>query len=114
VVAYKELFDLLNITNLPVISAVNGNDIVNKDYDYYCGRFGTHAQIGANNLLSECDFLLTIGSRLYVRQTGYNFEGFAKQAYKIHVDVDLDELNKPTLYTDLKVHSDAKDILKRY
>ena len=108
----KELFDLLNITNLPVISAVNGNDIVNKDYDYYCGRFGTHAQIGANNLLSECDFLLTIGSRLYVRQTGYNFEGFAKQAYKVHVDIDLDELNKPTLYTDLKVHSDAKIFLK--
>ena len=105
------LHNLLNKTNIPVISAVNGNDIVNDDYEYYCGRFGTHAQIGANNLLSECDFLLTIGSRLYVRQTGYNFEGFAKQAYKIHVDVDLDELNKPTLFTDLRIHSDAKEFL---
>lgn len=105
------LHNILNKTDIPVITAVNGNDIVNNDYDHYCGRFGTHAQIGANNLLSECDFLLTIGSRLYVRQTGYNFEGFAKQAYKIHVDVDLAELNKPTLYTDLKIHSDAKEFL---
>lgn len=104
----KELYSLLSQTNIPVISAVNGNDIVNNDYDYYCGRFGTHAQIGANNLLSECDFLLTVGSRLYVRQTGYNFEGFAKQAYKIHIDVDQAELDKPTLSTDLKIHSDAK------
>ena len=104
----KELYSLLSKTNIPVISAVNGNDIVNNDYEHYCGRFGTHAQIGANNLLSECDFLLTVGSRLYVRQTGYNFEGFAKQAYKIHVDVDHSELDKPTLFTDLKIHSDAR------
>lgn len=108
----KELYDTLQKTNIPVISAVNGNDIVNSDYEHYCGRFGTHAQIGANNLLSECDFLLTVGSRLYVRQTGYNFKGFAKQAYKVHVDVDIDELNKPTLFTDLKIHSDAKEFLK--
>jgi len=108
----KELYDTLQKSNIPVISAVNGNDIVNSDYEHYCGRFGTHAQIGANNLLSECDFLLTVGSRLYVRQTGYNFKGFAKQAYKVHVDVDIDELNKPTLFTDLKIHSDAKEFLK--
>ena len=107
----KELYNTLNKTNIPVISAINGNDIVNKDYKHYCGRFGTHAQIGANNLLSECDFLLTIGSRLYVRQTGYNFEGFAKQAYKIHVDIDKNELNKPTLFTDLKINADAKEFL---
>jgi len=108
----EELYKTLKQTNIPVISAVNGNDIVNHDYEHYCGRFGTHAQIGANNLLSECDFLLSIGSRLYVRQTGYNFEGFAKQAYKVHVDIDENELNKPTLFTDLKIHSDAKEFLK--
>ena len=107
----ETLHNILNKTNIPVISAVNGNDIVNNDYEHYCGRFGTHAQIGANNLLSECDFLLTIGSRLYIRQTGYNFEGFAKQAYKIHIDIDINELNKPTLFTDLKIHSDAKEFL---
>jgi acetolactate synthase-1/2/3 large subunit len=107
----KELYKILSQTDIPVISAVNGNDIVNKDYKYYCGRFGTHAQIGANNLLSECDFLLTVGSRLYVRQTGYNFEGFAKQAYKVHVDIDQNELNKPTLFTDFKIQSDAKEFL---
>jgi acetolactate synthase-1/2/3 large subunit len=91
--------------------AVNGNDLVNTDYPYYYGRFGTHAQICANKLLSECDFVLTVGSRLYVRQTGYNFEGFAKQAYKVHVDIDRGELDKPTLFTDLKVQGDAKEFL---
>jgi acetolactate synthase-1/2/3 large subunit len=109
----NELHKILQSTNIPVISAINGNDLVNTDYKHYYGRFGTHAQICANNLLSECDFLLTVGSRLYVRQTGYNFQGFAKQAYKVHVDVDIAELNKPTLYTDLKIHSDAKRFLNK-
>ena len=107
-----ELYKVLEKTQIPVISAVNGNDIVTTDYEYYYGRFGTHAQICANTLLSECDFLLSIGSRLYVRQTGYNFKGFAQQSFKVHVDVDVEELNKPTLFTNLKIHSDAKEFLK--
>lgn len=109
--AVEELRNLLSKTNIPTISAVNGNDVVTSDYKHYYGRFGTHAQICANTLLSECDFLLTIGSRLYVRQTGYNFKSFAEQAYKVYVDIDENELNKPTLYPDLKVHSDAKQFI---
>jgi acetolactate synthase-1/2/3 large subunit len=100
-------------TNVPVISAVNGNDIITSDYRYYYGRFGTHAQICANTLLNECDFLLTIGSRLYVRQTGYNFTGFAKNAYKVYVDIDENELSKPTLYPDMKVVSDASQFITK-
>jgi acetolactate synthase-1/2/3 large subunit len=109
----NELRELLTKTNIPVISAVNGNDIVTSDYEHYCGRFGTHAQISANKLLSECDFLLSIGSRLYVRQTGYNFKGFAKQAHKVYIDIDQNELNKPTLFPDHKIHSDAKDFINK-
>jgi acetolactate synthase-1/2/3 large subunit len=109
----NELRELLSKTNIPTISAVNGNDIVTSDYEHYCGRFGTHAQISANKLLSECDFLLSIGSRLYVRQTGYNFKGFAKQAHRVYVDIDQNELNKPTLFPDHKIHSDAKDFINK-
>ena len=111
--AENELYKFIEKTKIPVISAVNGNDLVNDDYINYAGRFGTHAQICANNLLSDCDFLLTIGSRLYVRQTGYNFENFAKNAYKIYTDIDINELNKPTLHPDYKINADAKLLLEK-
>lgn len=110
--AIPELKELLFKTNVPVITAVNGNDIVNNDYEQYYGRFGTHAQICANTLLSECDFLLSIGSRLYVRQIGYNFQEFAKQAYRVYVDIDLEELNKPTIFPNKPIHSDSKEFIK--
>ncbi len=109
----SELKELIYKTNIPVISAINGNDIVNCDYPYYYGRFGTHAQICANKLLNECDFLLSIGSRLYVRQTGYNFNSFAKNAYKVYVDIDSEELSKTTLFPDQKIVADAKDFIKK-
>jgi acetolactate synthase I/II/III large subunit len=111
--ALKELDKFLHKTNIPVITSVNGNDIINGDYKYYCGRFGTHAQIAANNLLNECDLLLSVGSRLYVRQTGYNFTNFAKNAYKIVVDIDNNELNKPNMFANLKINSDAKIFLHK-
>lgn len=110
--AVEALHKFLYHTNIPTISAVNGNDIVTNHYKHYYGRFGTHAQICANNLLSECDLLISIGSRLYVRQVGYNFTDFASQAYKIYVDIDDNELNKPTLYPDMKILSDANEFIK--
>tara|TARA_B110000285_G_scaffold151656_1_gene169322 strand:+ start:571 stop:2310 length:1740 start_codon:yes stop_codon:yes gene_type:complete len=106
-----ELYNLLNQTSIPVITSVNGGDIVNKDYEFYSGRFGTHAQICANNLLNECDFVLSIGTRLYIRQLGYSYKTFAKNAYKVMVDIDSNELNKPTVFPNLKIHSDLKYFL---
>ena len=106
--AIESLYELLEKTNIPVITAVNGNDLVNETYPYYFGRFGTHAQICANKLINESDFIISIGSRLYIRQIGYNFDDFGKNAYKIAVDIDEYELNKPTLRLDEKICEDAK------
>jgi len=107
--------ELLNLIldryKIPVITSFNGNDSTSNEYEYYCGRFGTHAQIAANNLIQEADFVLSLGSRLYVRQIGYNFKGFAKNAFKVYVDIEDEELNKPTLFPDIKVCSDVKVFL---
>ena len=46
-----------------------------------------------------------LGSRLNIRQVSYNWNSFAPNAYKIGVDVDILELNKPTCTYDLKIHA---------
>jgi acetolactate synthase-1/2/3 large subunit len=107
-----ELLDsILTQYEIPVITSFNGNDSVSNEYEYYCGRFGTHAQIAANNIVQEADFVLSLGSRLYVRQIGYNFSSFAKNAFKVYVDIDKEELNKPTIYPDIKVEGNVYDFL---
>lgn len=113
--AVQEFRSFVNKLDIPVITAVNGNDVINNDYNYYYGRFGTHAQISANKILQEADFILTLGSRLYVRQTGYNFKNFGKNAYHVHVDIDEAELNKHTIrdVTHKKVCADVKEFINK-
>ena len=107
-----DLLDLiLKKFKIPVVTSFNGNDAVDNEYEYYCGRFGTHAQIAANNILQEADFILSLGSRLYVRQIGYNFSNFAKNAYKVYVDIDKNELYKPTIFPDIRVNCNVYDFL---
>jgi acetolactate synthase-1/2/3 large subunit len=78
---------------------------------YYGGRFGPYGDQRGNDLVASVDCLLILGERLYVWQIGYDYENWAKQAYKIMVDIDTEELDKPTMRTQLKVHADVKDFL---
>lgn len=110
--ARTELKEFLQKSKIPVVTSVNGNDLVTEDYIHYCGRFGTHAQIAANKIIQEANFILSIGSRWYVRQISYNFKNFGKNAYKIYCDIDKNELNKPTIFANKKYCLDAKFILE--
>jgi len=101
------LDEILEEYKIPVVTSFNGNDSVSNEYEYYGGRFGTAAHISANKLIQESDFILSLGSRLYVRQIGYNFKSFAKNAYKVYVDIDKRELDKPTLFPDMKINTDV-------
>ena len=54
----------------------------------------------------SADLLLILGSRLNIRQVSYNWKSFAREAYKIWVDVDPLELEKPNVVPDLPVVAD--------
>ena len=110
----KLLNKFINKLRIPVVTSLNGNDVVSNEYEFHGGRFGLIGNISANKLIQEADFVLSLGSRLYVRQIGYNAKSFAKNAYKVYVDIDNDELNKPTLRPDLKIRMDAKDFLLEF
>lgn len=111
--AIDELKEFLTRTNIPVISAVNGNDIINETiYPYYCGRHGTHGQIAANKIIDKSDFILTLGTRNYIRQTGY--AKFGKNAKIYYVELDPHELNvaKSPLENSIGIIADVKEFLK--
>ena len=45
-------------------------------------------------------------------QTGYNFDGFARTAYKVMVDIDENELHKINVRPQLAIESDAKEFIQ--
>jgi len=109
---YKDKFiELLCQLNIPVLTAWNAHDIVANDNPLFVGKPGTVGTRGGNFVLQNCDLLISIGCRLNIRMVSYNYRTFAKNAYKIMIDIDEEELNKPTLQIDMKIHADLRDVI---
>ena len=106
--AVEEFEHVIRKLGIPVATAWTAVDLMPNDDPLYCGRPGTIGDRGGNFAVQNADFLLIIGSRLNIRQVSYNWPSFARHAFKVQVDVDVEELRKPTVKPDMPVHSDAK------
>ena len=109
--AQKLLTDVIQKLKIPVVTAWNAHDLLEDEFPYYCGRPGTVGTRGGNFVVQNADVLLVIGCRMNIRLIGYNYETYAKNAYKIMVDIDENELNKPTFCPNLKIHADLVNVL---
>lgn len=107
---FRKLAEKLNI---PVLVHWNGMNLLENDHPLFMGHPGAVGQRAANFVLQNADLLITIGTRLALLQTGFNFAGYAKNAYHIMVDIDKAELDKPTLHPNLKIQGDAGDFIKK-
>lgn len=110
--AKDEVLKLIDKLKIPVVTAWNANDIVAFDNPYFSGMPGTVGTRPGNFAVQNCDLLLSLGCRLNIRMIGYNHFDFAKNAYKIVVDIDEKELRKPTIKPDMPICSDVKDFIK--
>jgi len=106
--AENEFKLLLSKLKIPVVTTFNGFDSIETDNIQFVGRIGTLGTRSGNFAIQNADLVISIGSRNNIRQVSYNWKEFAKNAFKISVDVDENELNKNTFIPDLKINSDAK------
>ena len=109
--ARAEFLKACDKLKIPVVTAWNAHDIMTDDNPYYCGRPGTVGTRGGNFVVQNADVLFVIGCRLNIRMISYNYKEWAKDAYKIVVDIDEAELRKPTVNVDMKVNADLVDVL---
>lgn len=107
----NEFEKLINIMNIPVLTTWNGIDLIEENHPLYYGRPGGLGHRYANFIQQNSDFFLSVGARLNLLQTGYNFDGFAREAVKIMVDIDNSELHKINVRPDIPVNADAKEFI---
>ena len=96
---------------VPVATAFNAHDVMADDNPLFVGQPGTVGDRAGNFAVQNCDFLLVLGCRLNIRQISYNWDSFARAAFKVMVDIDKAELGKPTLSIDLPIHADVNAFL---
>jgi acetolactate synthase-1/2/3 large subunit len=106
--AFLKLIDRLGI---PVVTGWNAHDVLWNDHPLNCGRPGTVGDRGGNMVTQSADVLLVLGSRLNIRQVSYNWTSFAREAFKIWVDIDPLELQKPNVKPDMPVVADLADLI---
>lgn len=108
----EEIFyRLIKQIKIPVLTTLNGVDVIESHHPQFIGRIGTIGQRAGNFALQNADLVLFLGTRNNIRQVSYNWEMFARKAKKIVVDIDAKELRKPTLKIDLPIHADLKNFL---
>lgn len=110
--AIPEFEKLCELLNIPVLTTWNGIDLIEETNPLYFGRPGGLGHRYANFMQQNSDFFLSLGARLNLLQTGYNFDGFASAAYKIMVDIDEAELHKINVRPDLPICADAGDFIR--
>lgn len=98
-------------TRLPVIGACIAADAMYMQYDRFYGMSGTVGSRAGNFILQNADVILSLGSSLGFKTTGFAQENFAPGAYMIDVDVDAYEVRKPGVRVGLFLHSELSSFL---
>lgn len=99
--------------NIPIVTYWNAVDLIEDDAPLYCGRAGNMGDRPGNWAIQNADLILAVGTRISIRQVGYNWKTWAREAEVIMVDIDQAEMKKPTIHVEMPIWADAKDFLTK-
>lgn len=110
--AYDKFRALIEKLNIPVVTYWNAIDLIEDENCLYCGRAGNMGDRPGNWAIQNADLILAVGTRISIRQVGYNWKTWAREAEVIMVDIDPAEMKKPTIHVEMPILADAKDFLE--
>lgn len=111
--AFEVFSRVVEKLGVPVVTGWDSEDCMPDDHPLYTGRGGGMGDRAGNFAIQNSDLVLSLGSRLSIRQVGYNYSTWARAAYTIVNDIDQEELKKPSVHIDMAVHADVKDLLEQ-
>ncbi len=109
--AEKELLELAEKANIPVSESLMARSSFPANHPLCTWMIGMHGTKASNLGVTECDLLISLGSRFSDRVI-LDSSKFAQNAKVVHIDIDPAEINKNIpAYTSLV--GDLKQILSR-
>lgn len=110
---YSSFLSVVAKLNIPVVTCWDSIDAIYDEHPLYAGRPGIMGDRAGNFAVQNSDLIFSVGNRLSIRQVGYNWQTWAREAYVIANDIDQEELKKPLAHIELPVWADAKDLLAK-
>ncbi len=108
---HEGFIKLVEKLGIPIVTGWNAHDVIWNNHPQYAGRPGTIGDRAGNFAVQNADLLLILGSRLNIRQVSYNWQSFAREAYKIWGDIDPFELQKPNVKPDMPILVSLSDFI---
>lgn len=110
----KEFIRVAERLGIPVVTAISGSDIIWHDHELCFGKPGICGDRIGNIMVQNSDLLIVLGTRLSIRQVSYAYDLLAPKAYKVMVDADLAEMQKPTLSIDMPIHCGLTEFIDKF
>ena len=110
----KKLATQLAQLGCPVMTSWNSADRIASNQANYMGRPNTWGQRSSNMIIQQADFLLAVGSRLGLQQSGFNWQQFVPNGYIVQIDIDQAELDKGHPRVDVPILADANQFLAAF
>lgn len=109
----QEFITLAERLNIPVVTAISGSDIIWHNHPLYFGKPGICGDRIGNIMVQNSDLLIIMGTRLSIRQVSYAYDLLAPKAYKVMVDIDMAEMQKPTLSIDMPIQVNLSEFIDK-
>ncbi len=110
--ATEYLYEIMGSFQLPVETTWKAIDMLEEEDPLYLGHPGIMGDRGANLILQEADFILSVGCRLDTSITAFNDKNFGKSSKKVIVDIDAHEIAKTDMKKEAAAECDAAIFLK--
>lgn len=106
--AKNEFLEFIKKYKIPCLFTWNAMDLLPYEHSLNMGRPGVVASRASNFTIQNCDLLISVGSSLDNIITAFNPLDFAREAKKIIVDIDENEIKNNPMEINTSVISDAK------
>lgn len=110
--AEKLMHQVVEKLDIPSVTCWDSIDLFETEDAHYTGRGGTMGDRAGNFAVQNSDLLICVGSRLNIYQVGYNVNTWAREAFIVDVDIDSEELKKPTIRVNMPICCDAADFFR--
>ena len=108
--ASRLLRELVDLTGFPITSTLMGLGAFPASRPEWLGMLGMHGTWEANHAMHDCDLMICLGARFDDRVTG-RVNAFSPNSRKIHLDIDVSQINK-IVRVDLPIVADAAKALR--
>lgn len=107
----SEMRCLIRKLQIPTVFSMPAFDILPYNDEYNYGFIGANGQRYGNFILGKADLIISIGSRLDLKQVGNKREEFAQQAKIVRIDIDKDAFCHRVHNDETQIEADIKQLL---